>query len=89
MHRAKHRADASQASKRSPIGDSPWHERCNARSAKTEIAESEYCSRFPLVLSCATGIVHFLNQFAVGLRFLVVRVHIFSLGSITSSIGLR
>src|SRR6516225_8984393 len=47
VHRAKHRADASQASKRSPIGDSPWHERCNARSAKTEIAESEYCSRFP------------------------------------------
>src|SRR6516162_341167 len=52
VHRAKHRADASQASKRSPIGDSPWHERCNARSAKTEIAESEYCSRFPLYSSC-------------------------------------
>ena len=29
MHRAKHRADASQASKRSPIGASPRHERCN------------------------------------------------------------
>ena len=41
------RTDAGQTSKRSPIGDSPWHERCNARSAKTEIAESEYCSRFP------------------------------------------
>src|SRR6516164_403806 len=51
VHRAKHRADASQASKRSPIGDSPWHERCNARSAKTEIAESEYCSRFPSTCS--------------------------------------
>ena len=28
-HRAKDRADAGQASKRSPIGDSPRHERCN------------------------------------------------------------
>jgi len=27
--RAKDRADASQASKRSPIGDSPRHKRCN------------------------------------------------------------
>src|SRR5262249_47507370 len=28
-HRAKDRADAGQASKRSPIGDSPRNERCN------------------------------------------------------------
>jgi hypothetical protein len=27
--RAKDRADAGQASKRSPIGDSPRHKRCN------------------------------------------------------------
>ena len=28
-------------------GTSPWLERCNARSAKAEIAESGYCSRSP------------------------------------------
>jgi hypothetical protein len=50
-HRAKDRADAGQASKRSPIGDPPHlgTSAATARSAKAEIAESEYCSRFPLV----------------------------------------
>src|SRR5262249_38472702 len=50
-HRAKDRADASQASKRSPIGDPPHlgTSAATARSAKAEIAESEYCSRFPIV----------------------------------------
>src|SRR5262249_36951115 len=48
-HRAKDRADAGQASKRSPIGDPPHlgTSAATARSAKAEIAESEYCSRFP------------------------------------------
>ena len=32
-HRAKDRADAGQASKRSPIGDSPRHKRCNRRGS--------------------------------------------------------
>ena len=49
-HRAKDRADAGQASKRSPIGDPPHlgTSAVTARSAKAEIGESEYCSRFPL-----------------------------------------
>src|SRR5215472_14694845 len=51
-HRAKDRADASQASKRSPIGDPPHlgTSAATARSAKAEIAESEYCSRFPYAI---------------------------------------
>src|SRR5262249_22544055 len=41
--------DAGQASKRSPIGDPPHlgTSAVTARSAKAEIGESEYCSRFP------------------------------------------
>jgi len=55
-HRAKDRADAGQASKRSPIGDPPHlgTSAVTARSAKAEIAESEYCSRFRSFVSiCA------------------------------------
>src|SRR5262249_17580525 len=47
-HRAKDRADAGQASKRSPIGTHLGTSAATARSAKAEIAESEYCSRFPI-----------------------------------------
>jgi hypothetical protein len=45
------RADGACATRqnRSPIGDPPWHERRNTRSAKAEIAESGYCSRSPIV----------------------------------------
>src|SRR5215470_15423221 len=51
-HRAKDRADAGQASKRSPIGVPPHlvTSAATARSAKAKIAESEYCSRFPVVI---------------------------------------
>src|SRR5262249_8798667 len=51
-HRANERAAPGQASKRSPIGDPPHlgTSAVTARSAKAEIAESEYCSRFPKMI---------------------------------------
>jgi len=46
-------------------------------------------SALPPVLSFATGIGRFPNRSEASHHCRVVRVHIFSLGSITSSIGLR
>jgi len=46
-HRAKDRADAGQASKRPRSRTHLGTSAATARSAKAEIAESKYCSRFP------------------------------------------
>ena len=48
-HRAKDRADAGPASKRPRSRTHLGTSAATARSAKAEIAESEYCSRFPFV----------------------------------------
>src|SRR5262249_21351620 len=42
-----------------------------ARSAKAEIAESEYCSRFPELLCSPEGLMHLIPQFNVNGQFTI------------------
>ena len=50
-HRAKDRADAGQASKRSPTGDSPRHERCNRYRKRVlfEVPKGEKPADLPVI----------------------------------------
>ena len=67
-HRAKDRALAGQGSNRPPIGGSPWHERRTPLAQPTQIAESGYCSRFPLdekfdIILCLGVFYHLIDPF--------------------------